>query len=117
MFFLIIGTAADLRGLQAPPTLHLKEGCPIILVANLSESLVNGAMGKLVRAEQDHVTVLLGSGNLVRIGRTKFTRFDPSTQHAVASRLQFPIVPAFALTFHKCQGGLCPIVAIVTCLM
>ncbi len=34
---------------------------------------LHGAMGKLVRAEKDHVTVLLGSGYFARIRRTKFT--------------------------------------------
>ena len=108
-FFILVGERTNRKYVQTPQTLHLKEGCPVILTTNLSASVVNGSRGKLIKADEDQLVICLTDGRIVKVGRINFTRFDPSANKVVASRFQFPLVPAFALTFHKCQGGMCMI--------
>ena len=40
-----------------PKLLHLKIGCPVMLVKNISSALVNGFQGKVVAMKEDSVTV------------------------------------------------------------
>ncbi len=93
-----------LKSVQAPKVLHLKIGCPVILTTNVSSELVNGTRGCLIGADDNMLTVRTDQGGIVKLDRFVFSRHDPATMKPVASRKQFPVAPAFALTFHKCQG-------------
>jgi hypothetical protein len=42
------GEKKYLKGILCPQTLHLKRGCPVMLLRNLSNILVNGSMGRVV---------------------------------------------------------------------
>jgi hypothetical protein len=103
-----------LRTLEAPGLppgeLHLKPGCPLILLRNLAPSrgLCNGTRMILKRATHRVLEVeILGgkhNGELAFIPR--ITLF-PSTQTGFTFRLrrrQFPVRLAYAMTINKAQG-------------
>ncbi|KAL3889432.1 hypothetical protein ACJMK2_001794, partial [Sinanodonta woodiana] len=77
-----------------PKLLHLKIGCPVMLVKNISSALVNGLQGKVVAMKEDSVTVDF-ENDLVQLGRETFT---------VATRHQIPLILSFSITIHKAQG-------------
>ena len=77
-------------------TIHLKEGCSVLLLYNISEDLRNGTTGKLVKVEEDSLTVAFP-----KVGHKKIAR---KTWYVLGSRTQFPVVPSYAVTVHKSQG-------------
>jgi hypothetical protein len=93
-----------LRRLLASKELYLKLQCPVIILRNLSQNIVNGMRGVVVKMEEHCVQVQLDDGRVITIERVMFTRFQESTEKILASHLQIPLKPAFALTFHKAQG-------------
>lgn len=93
-----------------PGQLHLKQGCPLILLRNLApaRSLCNGTRLILHSASTRVLKVeILGgqhNGQITFIPRIALT---PSTQPGITFRLrrhQFPIRLAFTLTINKAQG-------------
>lgn len=84
-------------------TIHLKEGCKVMLLYNISEDLRNGSTGVLCKVEEDNLTV-----NFHKVGKKQITRqtwysYERSGE-ILGSRTQFPIVPSYAVTVHKSQG-------------
>ena len=47
------GDCTLLRKMIAPKILHLKPLCPVMLLRNLSDSLVNGLLGTVLRRGED----------------------------------------------------------------
>ena len=47
------GDVQHLSKVLAPPTLWLKKDCPVVLLRNLSDKLVNGLIGKVVSCGDD----------------------------------------------------------------
>lgn len=104
-----------LRSLQEsglpPGELHVKVGCPLILLRNLApgEGLCNGTRMILLRASARvlQVRIIGGShdGNIAFIPRITIT---PSASQANFSfsmrRRQFPVRLAFAMSINKAQG-------------
>ena len=93
-----------------PGELHLKSGCPLILLRNLAPArgLCNGTRLILIQATHRVLEVkILGgqhNGEVAFIPRISLT---PSTQPGMTFRLrcrQFPVHLAFALTINKAQG-------------
>ena len=68
------GRIKDLAKLTAPRLLWLKNGCPVILLRNLTNTLVNGLSGYIYEVDNTGVVVNFPSVNLVtRIPKVKFT--------------------------------------------
>jgi hypothetical protein len=51
------GICKLLGKMQVPKTLCLKKSCPVMLVKNLSKSLVNGMQGTVLELKENTVTV------------------------------------------------------------
>ncbi|KAL3852158.1 hypothetical protein ACJMK2_015836 [Sinanodonta woodiana] len=86
-----------------PKLLHLKIGCPVMLVKNISSALVNGLQGKVVAMKEDSVTVDF-ENDLVQLGRETFTVYSSIDKKIVATRHQIPLILSFSITIHKAQG-------------
>ncbi|CAB4013355.1 ATP-dependent DNA helicase PIF1 [Paramuricea clavata] len=84
-------------------TIHLKEGCNVLLLYNISEDLRNGTTGKLVKVEEDSLTVAFPKVGHKQIVRKIWYVHDRNGK-VLGSRTQFPIVPSYAVTVHKSQG-------------
>ena len=85
----------ETRGMNWPGSsvLHLRPGCPVILVWNLNEELTNGSQG---------VFEFLG---VVPTAIEKQTWFKRDKQGNVAGSIcQFPIVLSITVICHKAQG-------------
>ncbi len=102
--FFHIGDPHYLRSMQLESELHLKPGAPVMLLHNLSATLVNGCQGVIDRADGEHLYVNMDNGQVVRVERVTRTKYCPDTLQALASRTQFPLEAAFMITIHKAQG-------------
>ena len=109
------GDERFLRKILAPKRLGVKLNAPVMLLRNLNERHVNGLIGKVVQINDDSIYVnfeVFGKSEIVKIERYSFTKYDPNTNKCIASRLQFPLRLAFAMTIHKAQGMTLPLVEV-----
>lgn len=97
------GDANYLEKIPVPKCLYLKENCPVMLVKNLSNTLVNGLQGKVLSISKDSVTVTF-SNTVTELKKEVFTAYSSEDEKVVASRTQIPLVVAFGITIHKAQG-------------
>ncbi|XP_062597523.1 uncharacterized protein LOC134258949 [Saccostrea cucullata] len=105
------GEQKYLRKIIANKLLLLKEGAPVMLIRNLSDSLVNGLLGTVLRLEDDGPTVKF-EDKIIKLNKVTFSVFDPAQCATIAQRKQFPIALAFAMTVHKSQGLTLPNVVV-----
>ena len=72
------GDVKELETITAPKILWLKVGCPIILLKNLSDTLVNGLRGILLSVTNSELLVRFPSLNLITsIPKVEFTGKNP----------------------------------------
>ncbi len=91
-----------------PHTLILQEGCPVILLRNMSSGLANGTRLIVVKLMQHIIDVEIAigpdKGRHVFIPRLNITPSNTEMMPFTLRRQQFPMRPAFAMTINKAQG-------------
>jgi ATP-dependent DNA helicase PIF1 len=91
-----------------PHELHLQEGCPIILLRNMTNGLANGTRLIIIQLMQHVIEAEVATGPVkgqrVFIPRLSITPSDTERMPFTLRRRQFPVRPAFAMTINKAQG-------------
>jgi len=91
-----------------PHELHLQEGCPIILLRNMTSDLANGTKLIVIQFMQHvietEVAIVPTKGQRVFIPRLSITPSNTERMPFTLRRRQFPMCPAFAMTINKAQG-------------
>lgn len=87
-----------------PKTLSLKKGCQVMLKYNLDveNGLINGSRGVVVGTYNDCCAVKFLGGKCVNITPHSWSVED---KNGSATRSQLPLILAWSLTVHKCQGS------------
>jgi ATP-dependent DNA helicase PIF1 len=91
-----------------PHELRLQEGCPIILLHNMTNGLANGTKLIVIQLMQHVIEVEVATGltkgQRVFIPRLSIILSDIERMPFTLRHRQFPMRPAFAMTINKAQG-------------
>ncbi|XP_063406721.1 uncharacterized protein LOC134690660 [Mytilus trossulus] len=102
------GQISKLEKSPVTKQLHLKIGCPVMLLKNLNKKLVNGLRGSVSSLSDKCVTVnftgLNGEILTADLKAETFLVFSCNENRVIASRQQIPICLAYSITIHKAQG-------------
>lgn len=88
-----------------PRSIALKKGAQVMLKFNLDikQGFVNGSRGVILDIDSDNQTVLVRflNGKKLLVEKIAWTNED---KDGIATRLQIPLILAWANTVHKCQS-------------
>ena len=102
------GDSAYLSDCPLLPEVTFMVGMIVMLVVNLDTHahLVNGMIGVVAAVGAESITAVFFGGRVTRVFEPyKLEVIDWVSNQVLASRVQFPFVPAFGLTVHKQQGS------------
>jgi hypothetical protein len=97
------GSSQALQKCPAPRNLLLKLKARVVLIKNLSEKLVNGLRGSVVRFIGSNPLVQFDNCEVQLLKEEMFIVED-SNGNVAGTRKQVPLDLAFCLTIHKSQG-------------
>lgn len=82
--------------------MYLKENCPVMLVKNLSNTLVNGLQGKVLSKSKYSVTVTFRN-TMTELKKEVFTAYSSEDEKVVASRTKIPL--AFGCIYNHSHSS------------
>lgn len=104
---------SDLKKLDAiiaPAVISLKVGARVMLIKNMRNlNLYNGCVGEVKSINEEAGTISVtfkedGTKRTVPIDKQSFELTKPHPINIYASRSQYPLILAYAMTIHKAQG-------------
>ena len=111
------GDKTLLRLCPAPQTLELKKGAQVMVTRNIAAGVVNGSIGTIMDFDsttsaflrKPRVRLMMPDGNFseILVNRVSWETIAPDGK-VMASRVQFPLILAWAVTMHKSQGQTLP---------
>ena len=91
------------KNIRVPNVLTLKEGCKVLLLANInvSKGIVNGSHGVYLYSKFDKL-VCRFNDEIVEVPKQKFEVYD--NNELAFTRSQYPIMLGHSISIHKSQG-------------
>ena len=94
-----------LKKMLAPRILHVKQHCPVMLIQNMSDSLVNGSLGTVVGCGDEGPVVQFADANVTM--EIKATMFSGNCVIIGASCLEFIKLSSIAPTHARARTHTC----------